>query len=235
MKWYADITRLTEHDMSEFKLKLMRFLTIISLPFAPLLGIWQLQLFHNVLPEWLLGLLVIVTAIPLFLVCISRLVNRVWVRDKYLDEWELRVKHRSMAFGFQVVLYVVAILGGIGIVADMIGFKVPAFPPASIGYGLFALLMLGMYAQIFAQFSMIEPIDEDDLAPAEPSRRPIKGAVMSVIAIFTLLFLPPFLLGVVHGYNSAHAEALCRDEIQAKGQDFGEGDIEACLTRRLED
>ena len=36
---------------------------------------------------------------------LTKFMNRFWSRDQYLDEWELKRKHESMAFAFQVMMY----------------------------------------------------------------------------------------------------------------------------------
>jgi len=127
LKLYADLTQLIERDINAKTLKRLRILTILSLPFTPLLGVMGADILTNPVLISLMIVAILVSAVALFFLCVNKLVNRVWVRDKYLDEWELGMKHRAMAFAFQVVLYAISTVLSVGVV--LYTFDKLDFPP----------------------------------------------------------------------------------------------------------
>lgn len=207
-KWYGDITKMSEKDMSRASLMRMRLYVIMSLPAMPLVGLWKLGLIPSGTGKLICGLVLFVSVIALLILMISRFAYRLWVPDKYLDEWEVRIKHQSMASGFQVVMYTVAIIAGVFIGSggfdDAVLSNMTQFGAI---YGLFAVLALGQYAQYFAQLALMRPIDEDEFDDSRSKKRSMRGAVLGALAIFGL-FMMPVMMQVVQGYNVAHEVAV---------------------------
>lgn len=216
LKLYANLTSLNEHDISERSLKRLRVFALLSLPFTPLFAFLGADIPSN--SGLIAGgaIVLLISAIALFLLCMNKLVNRVWVRDQYLDEWELKIKHRSMAFAFQVVLYAICILLAAGyILYTIFNFSFTEITAPMCGYVLFSLMMLGLYAQIYTQLEMVQPIEEDDLDTKGRSARPLKHIILTSGLLFGLFLVVPFTLGVVHGYKDAHNIATLADEAKS--------------------
>lgn len=213
MKLYARMTDLNAHDVSAKTLKRLRIISLISLPFVPALGLMGSDFVSSPLseplPAIILAIITIVSAIALLILCLNKLVNRVWVRDKYLDEWEVQLKYRSMAFGFQVVLYVISAALFLGAALDYFDKLVlPEFTPEVIGYALFSLLMLGLYAQIYAQFAMVQPIEEDEMDPLSGTRKPLIGIFKTTAMILGVCVVIPFALGVISGIKEVRSSDI---------------------------
>lgn len=215
-KWLADVTTLTEKDMSATSLKRLQVFTFLSIPLFPLLVIYHLNLLPDFVPGWSVGLGIAVAAIGFVVLGSSRVANRVWVRDQYLDEWELRIKHRSMAFGFQVIMWTIAGCVILFIIFDDM-WDVIRINLSTIGllYGLGAISILGIYSQLLAQLAMIQPMDEDELNSTAPGRRSLKVPTLATIFGFALLILLPFTLGVMSGYKSARVVTTLGDEAKS--------------------
>jgi len=156
-----------------------------------------------------------VSSIALFVLCTNKLVNRVWVKDNYLDEWEIRMKHKSMAFAFQVVLYAISILLFAGAVLYFSSFVVlPRFSPEVLAYTLFSLLMLGLYAQIYSQFSIVQPIEKDELDSKDSEKTTHKGVFLVIGALITMFVIIPFTIGVISGikdYRNSDMVTLAKE------------------------
>ena len=197
LKLYADITELNERDVTAKALKHLRISALLSLPLVPLMVVMSSDISMNYISQSLVLLAFFVSLIALVATCLSKLVNRVWVRDQYLDEWEIGLKHRSMAFAFQVVLYALTmllLLGGALYYFDMLSLLTTK--PEMIGCTLLSILALGLYAQIFVQLAMIEPIEADELDKTSGARRPIKG-VFAVSGVLIAMFIVlPIAFGV---------------------------------------
>ncbi len=224
LKFYAKITELNERDVSETTLKRLRVMSFLSLPFTPLLGVMEADILTNSALIGLMGFILLMSAVALFILCISKLVNRVWVRDKYLDEWELGMKHRSMAFAFQVVLYAICVVLFGGVILDCFyGLTLPKITPEIIGYSLFSIMMLGLYAQIYTQFAMVEPIEEDEFSTDIDARRSLKGVITISSLLVVGIVVIPFILGVISGIkNPAQSEIAilayeAKDICEARG------------------
>lgn len=215
-KFLADITKLTEKNMSLSSLRRLRIFVFLSMPLFPLQALISLELLPNFIPGWIVGLLIIASIVGLMFMACSRLVNRFWVRDKYLDEWELRIKHRSMAFGFQVITWVVALF-----IILSIGFDETFetfFSEISVKglfYGLGGVFLLGAYSQLLAQLAMIQPMEEDEFNSADVSRRSLNKPAIASVFVLVLFFLPIFAMGFIAGWNDAHTVALLADEAKS--------------------
>ena len=173
MKFYDDLTELNSKDVSAKSLKRLRTLTYFSLPFTPILGMMETEfMFGSVLAIPLL-IVFLVSIVAMGILGFSKLSNRVWVRDKYLESWELKMKHRSLAYSLQVMVWT-------AIGAMLVGYLLytfnlfvwPEIKPVFVGYAFFAFLMLGLYSQVFAQLAMLESMEEHEFAWSD-NRRPV--------------------------------------------------------------
>jgi len=77
-------------------------------------------------------------------------------------------------------------------------------------------MMLGLYAQIYAQFAMVDPMDEDEFDTESPARRSLKGVVMTSGLLIVGLILVPFVFGVVSGIKNPGQSEIAILSHQAK-------------------
>lgn len=166
-KLYSDLFRFKESTLSRASLRRLWMLLILSLPFVPLLLLLRLDLaaefpaleaIHSA-ADGRVGYTTFAVSFFAWVVLLStRVMNRFWARDRYLDEWEVQTKRASMTFAFQVISYLWAAL--FLVVLIMQNFS----PNDGIGVSLLTIsvtaLFLSIYAQIFFLLSKLREIDE---------------------------------------------------------------------------
>jgi len=87
-----------ETSVSQKTLRRILILMVLSLPTWPIMMLDAYGiLLHDVIGHAAL-LLMIIGAISMFCFVCTRFVNRFYFPNKYLDEWEVKVKNDSMAF-----------------------------------------------------------------------------------------------------------------------------------------
>lgn len=226
MKLYADLFALTEESISAKSIKRLRWLTIGSLPILPLAAFVKIFGFTSLKGFGPLSGYIVIFLITLFafsLTCavpviLSRIGNRIWAPDKYLDEWEQDMKRKSMAMAFIVVMWVTGAMGlSLSLFYKFIVPLVSEDPTALPFLMVLSILGAGIYTLIFTQLSLIDPIDEDELEGPKyvvTSARSILGII--VLFIFGSLFAI-VIAGAIHGYAShdddhhAAAKETCGD------------------------
>lgn len=171
LKWYADMFKLTEKQMTKKALNRLKILTLASLPAIPFIILIafaktstepQAEVSSG-LENLIIGL-IIISVIALLALCFCKFTNRFWARDKYLDEWEVARKHQAMAFSYQLFCYIIAaFLLYFTFFSGRESQKILEFGSVSyhqISVVLFALLMMFLYsAHLFLLFT-VKPIDE---------------------------------------------------------------------------
>ena len=121
----------------------------------------------------------------------SRLVNRFWARDRYLDEWEVTLKRESMTFAFQLTLYLLsALFVGLIVFGSAYGSGVtkPYAVPLIAG-----IVIAGLYVQTAYVLLRTRPVEAEDgvaaggsaLRALRPSRLLI--AVLAIMAVVLAL------------------------------------------------
>lgn len=208
-KWYGDATKLNEGDMSRAKIFRIWCYVIASLPLLPLVGLSKLGVIPDGNLKSVCGLVLFVSAVALAILLCSRLAYRLWAPDQYLDEWEIRIKGKSMAFGFQVLMYTLSIVGGLLIGMYGLGDEVLMnVTPFGVFYVSISVLALGQYSQIFVQLALTRPIDDDELDNTPLEKRSLRGAGWATLIIFGLFIMLPSVLLIKQGYDDAHAVAV---------------------------
>lgn len=206
LKWYADWTELDESLITPSALRRIRILLICSLPFFPLLALGEL----GSLPEgaFLLTayyLVAIGSMIATVVLLLTRIISRVWVADKYLDEWERRVKHKSMSVAFMVLCYTLSALFVVGLLYHE--FSGVDFPNVDLRVLMFAMggsMIFGLYVQMIQQLSMIQPMEKDEFGSPTPSRKIFSKSVKWFLFVLVIIFvILPFLAGFVVGFIEA--------------------------------
>jgi len=231
MKFYADLFALTADSISAKSIRRLRWLTIGSLPYLPLIAyliLFGLPHGYAAIPFMVSFLLCSVLTITVLL---ARIVNRVWSPDKYLDEWEKDLKRRSMSMGFMVVIYATMGLGMLwGVSNDLLislaGENVTSIPLVFV----ILIVGIGFYTQIFTQLLLIVPMDEDDLE--EPQY--VVTSARSILGIVALLVIVPLSLVFVAGYYSGHRDHVIEHDIQHAAAQAICGDVDVDTHKKTE-
>ena len=158
LKTFARAVEFNEKSISKKKLRYILILLIASLPTLPL-GMLH---FFGLLPDNMLGTLgyigFIAGALAFLGFVFTRFANRFYLPDKYLDEWEIQVKHKSMAFavmamfwGFPLILLIVMGMGNHVFEMETAGLVVLSC----------AMLVVLAYIQTFHALWQVRPIDEE--------------------------------------------------------------------------
>lgn len=157
LKALAKSFEFDESSISKQKLRRILILMILSLPMWPLF----MMDYYSLLPDNGLGtaalIVMIVGALSMLGFISTRFVNRFYFGDKYLDEWEIRIKHKSMAFTFMVMLWIIFPL--IFIVINSLNY----IPNSAEELGLWFLgfWLTTLYIQTFHALWQVRPIDHD--------------------------------------------------------------------------
>lgn len=158
LKTFARAVEFNEKSISKKKLRQILLLLIFSLPTLPL----GLLHYHGALPDNLLGTLgyigFLAGALSALGFFFTRFANRFYFPDKYLDEWEVRIKHKSMTFAFMVFVWVFPLL--LLVVYGMLDGVFDMTNKSLIVWGC-AILTFLMYIQTFHALWQVRPIDED--------------------------------------------------------------------------
>lgn len=163
LKFYADFYRLREKTITRAALRRTIIFGVLSLPFFPLSMMDMTGRLPDFVPSIVFNLAFLVTGLFTFVFMFSRFVNRFYARDKYLDEWERRIKHESMAFAFQTMLYLVFALVGIGITLSAQGIvSDDVFDLKDFVMLVFILAIVGLYVQSFHALTLVKPMEADE-------------------------------------------------------------------------
>ena len=226
LKLYADLFALTEESISAKSINRLRWLTIGSLPILPIVafmktfGLKSLRVFG---PSSLYLAVLVLTIFVVSLICavpvlFSRIGNRIWAPDKYLDEWERDMKRKSMAMAFIVVMWVTGAIGvSLNFAGKLIGPYISDNPTILPFLIILTVLGTGIYTLIFTQLSLIEPIDKDELE----GPKYIVTTARSIVGIIALFLAIISFIGMLFGFfyehgqhNDAHhsaAKEVCGD------------------------
>ena len=185
----ADAFELRESTLSRSALRRLTLLAVGSLPIAFYMPLTISGRALTMSPAQVSATKLVMTASLVCLVwfALHRVVNRFFFADRYLDEWEIGIKRRSTAFGFQVFMW----SGAARMIAAAVLGDRHAWldAPARMGdvFGVVvALFFLGMYAQVFHVLANLSPIDDDDMARNGTAKRRL-GLTMGLTALALLL------------------------------------------------
>ena len=167
LKWYAELYKFSGKELTLKALRRVKILMILSLPAYPLAATSKLGQFSDNV-NLLLNITFVLSAICLMGCAITKFVNRFWSRDKYLDEWERARKHESMAFTFQLMMYMIALFMLLGILIDKLNldatFVFPALTVYNIVVILGGIIAFGYYVMNAYLLFTIKPIIEDKVS-----------------------------------------------------------------------
>jgi len=202
----ARLFEFQESSISPKKLRNIFILMAVSLPTWPLIMLDSYNLIPDGWPAVLSLILIVVGSLSMMCFVCTRFVNRFYFPDKYLDEWEKTIKHRSMSFAFMVLVWVMSPFLLLVVLLNKTAINVSS---ETIWLWLMGLLLSLLYLQTFHALWQVKPIDEDELA--EPVKKSRKGLYVFMAAIL-VLFGIPFSLGVIAGYSDAREMAVLADE-----------------------
>ena len=167
LKWYAELYKFSGKELTLKALRRVKILMILSLPAYPLAATSKLGQFSDNV-NLLLNITFVLSAICFMGFAITKFVNRFWSRDKYLDEWERARKHESMAFTFQLMMYMFALFMLLGILIDKLNldatFVFPALTVYNIVVILGGIIAFGYYVMNAYLLFTIKPIIEDKVS-----------------------------------------------------------------------
>jgi hypothetical protein len=161
LKAIARMFEFKEASISRGKLRLILFSMVLSLPTWPIV----MADYYDLLPDNGIGTFATAAmfagALSMLFFVGTRFVNRFYFPDKYLDEWEVRIKHKSMTFAFMVIVW------GSAPVAVIIAMAKKNYVLSLSGEGvaiwLVGLLLVLLYVQTFHALWQVRPIDEDEM------------------------------------------------------------------------
>ena len=162
------------------------------------------------------ALIFLITSVALIGFASSRFANRFYFPDKYLDEWEIRIKHKSIVFAVQMLMSSTVFLSVI--VALLVAWFDVSFPSFTIlQIGAVALCLIGafLYLQAFKALSLIEPIDEDEYTNGAAEKRDSRYILLFLgTVIFITLILSAPLIGSSYdaGRKYGRALAICHNQ-----------------------
>ena len=157
LKAIAKAFEFNESSISKKKLRFILVLMVVSLPTWPLIIMDYYNIF---LDNWLgnaAAIMMLVGLISMICFICTRFVNRFYFPDKYLDEWEVRIKHKSMTFAFMCVVWS---FGPIVFVLALIGDFSLNVTGEELVLWSFGFLLVLLYIQTFHALWQVRPIDE---------------------------------------------------------------------------
>lgn len=183
----------TEMQFTRQAISRLKWASILSFPFPVLtVGLVTLKTTGPMRPiEWVLTGLMLLSAAAFIYVCGSRLLNRAWTPDKYLDESEISRKRQSGSFAFNWTISIAMIIIFFWLIWHYIGWSLPEFAGRG-GFGFQVMAILICWAFIIQAYKisqMLEPLLEDGES-AELTKTDKKywvKFVLYIAAVFTLV------------------------------------------------
>jgi len=107
LKWFYQKIKIRERSLSAGSLLRLRICSVGALVFAPLFTAIELLRFGSIEGplRWAVIIAFMACLLPVAFSCIA---NMLIFSDKYLDEWEIRLKKRSEAFGYRCFVFTLA-------------------------------------------------------------------------------------------------------------------------------
>lgn len=211
LKAYADIFKISEQDLTQKSLDKLKLFALLGLPATPLYALSMFGSFSTLTTAALLGLCFL-SGTFLLITMLSKFTNRFWARDKYLDEWELKKKHHSMAVGLQITSYIIGTIMILALAATpflnikfTIGFE-------HIAMAVFSLICIMVYIPLLFLLWTTSPIKiekgqiiREDKAVVTAREQKVEAAIITIVVGLILLAICAGLFA--WGYMSAHHAA----------------------------
>ena len=164
LKWYAELFKFSGKELTPKALRRTKMLMLLSLPAYPLLATAKIGQFNDNV-DFFLNIVLVISGVCLLAWSVTKFMNRFWSRDQYLDEWELKRKHESMAFVFQVMMYSFGAILLLITVLHRFEFakqiSLPTLDVYSLGIIFAGFLSFGYYVMQAYLLFTIKPMVED--------------------------------------------------------------------------
>ena len=163
-KWYADTFAFDDNTISKRSLFLLILATVISIPVFPLLA-WASLIGFPENYDLILIVTLVISFIGFVYVCFSKICNRFWARDKYLDEWELSLKREAMAFSAQLIAWIAAVGLLMIVLLQAMGFLEPEniiLRSDHLFFGFLTVMLVILYSTHFYILAKLKPVDAEE-------------------------------------------------------------------------
>ena len=152
----ARVFEFKESSISKATLRRITFALLLSIPAFPLTVMRMYDLIPNPMIEGISVFVSIVGVLSLAYCMSTRFINRFYFPDKYLDEWEIEIKHKSMTFSFMIMFWVLPIV--VLALLALIDFQLDISGEIVFFWGG-GLLLSVCYIQILHALWQVRPID----------------------------------------------------------------------------
>lgn len=166
---FFDIMETTEVQLTPQALRRLRITTLLSFLVIPIWGAVALLELSSGMKNALITV-GIISGLAMLYSYTTRLANRLWTPEKYLDENEIERKRRSMSLTFQLLLGVVGFLAGWASFAARNG-ESAVIDINALVFMLAFLLFTSFSFQITAAAWMIQPLNDSGAAPVAADKR----------------------------------------------------------------
>ena len=168
LKWLYQKIKIRERSLSASSLLQLRICSLGALVLAPLFTAIELLRFASIEGplRWIIIIAFMACLLPVAFSCIA---NMLIFSDKYLDEWEIRLKKRSEAFGYRCFVFALApLVLALGLVQNQpswidmtLSFNQVMFVAVNV---LFAMILLPIIYAAWSQRPLDDGEDLDDLS-----------------------------------------------------------------------
>ena len=212
---YFEMFEPTERQITAKALRRLKIAAMVALAAVPLIVVDKLIPLETMHPvaATIIEAAFIISVIGFLFICCSRVFNRVWAPDKYLDESEILRKRESATFAYMVLGW------GAGTIIISTVFAIifiNSFSLESISSDLIVFLFGSLIYTAFVLQAIklveITPAYEDPESDGMPHAKDkaYKNSFLFIFLIFIfLVFAVPFTKGIVDGVRAGIAEAEC--------------------------
>lgn len=170
LKAFFDIFQVTDAQITPSAMARLKWASALSVPAIPFAGVAK----YGNLPGGLEGLFVglaFISTLGLLYAFTSRLANRLWIPDKYLDEAEIARKRQSGSLTF---LWTIAILMAVTF-GMLLWINVQGSLPAYMKSDLFIIIAFGAVITMPISFQTL--CVANSLGDLEPDQTTVKTSV----------------------------------------------------------
>lgn len=205
---FFKIFELKEKDLSRRALLRFRIFTILAIPVFPLFTLIELGNLSQSATKTAM-VVGIISFIFFCIVGLSRIANRFWTPNRYMDEWEIQLKQSSMSFAYQLifigVVASVLVLISVGwIETEAVLFE---FKAHQLVWALANIFVMMLFLPLIYIIWALRPIDVDD-RDTELRGAWYKKPGMIAAAIVALCFVSYFgviIADAIHDTNYDYA------------------------------
>ena len=215
---FFKIFELKEKDLSRNALLRFRIFTILAIPAFPLITLVELGTLSDGAKDAVM-IAALISMVFFVLIGLSRIANRFWTPNRYMDEWEVRLKQSSMSFAYQLILIAV-------VISVIVFISIDWMQSEAVLLNLKANQMFWIFANLFVMIIFLpliyviwalRAIDSDD-ARAKGGGAWYKKPGMiaaALVAVCFLSFFGVFVADAVHDMNYDYAAQCESSRVQS--------------------